>query len=65
MTAEIITLKHHKPVNEARQYINEALRMVREGGHQPQTIDLLLSKAHDILYDYVETSREQAELHPH
>ena len=45
----------HQPVKDSRSAILTALKMIREGGHNTQSINLLLSAAADNLYDYVET----------
>lgn len=45
----------HQPVKDSHSAILTALKMIREGGHNKQSIDLLLSAAADNLYDYVET----------
>lgn len=56
MTAAIIPFKpRHQPVIESREALLVALSMIRSGGHSEQVIDLLISQAADILYDYVET----------
>ena len=44
----------HQPLKDSHAAIVIALRMIREGGHSQQSIDLLLSAAADNLYDYVE-----------
>ena len=46
--------KHH-PLKDSHSAILTVLKMLREGGHSQQSIDLLLSAAADNLYDYVET----------
>jgi len=56
MTADVIPLHPYRQLTEAQQYINQALKLVREGGHQQHMLDLLLSKAHDLILDYVETN---------
>ncbi|ORM72392.1 hypothetical protein HA48_14645 [Pantoea wallisii] len=45
----------HQPLKDTHSAIITALKMIREGGHSTQSIDLLLSAAADNLYDYVET----------
>ena len=52
----VIPLKRseHKPLRDTHSAIATALKMIREGGHSQQSIDLLLSAAADNLYDYVE-----------
>lgn len=46
--------KHH-PLKDSHSAILTALKMLREGGHSTQSIDLLLSSAADNIHDYVET----------
>lgn len=56
MTAEIIPFKpRHQPVIESREALLVAITMIRSGGHSEQTLDLIISRATDALYDYVET----------
>lgn len=43
------------PVRHAHTAVLTALRMVREGGHRPQALELLLSAVADNLNHYVET----------
>ena len=45
----------HQPLKDSHSAISTALKMIREGGHSKQSIDLLLSAAADNLYDYLET----------
>nr|KKD33179.1 hypothetical protein EP46_04500 [Pantoea sp. 3.5.1] len=45
----------HQPLKDSRSAILTALKMLREGGHSTQSIDLLLSAAADNIHDYVET----------
>jgi len=55
MAAEIIPFKKPlHPLTQAQQHLCEALKLVRDGGHQPMAVDLLLSRAHELVYDYVE-----------
>lgn len=53
----VIPLKRseHKPLRDTNSAIVTALKMIREGGHSKQSIDLLLSTAADNIHDYVET----------
>ncbi|MDH1171423.1 hypothetical protein [Pantoea agglomerans] len=53
----VIPLKRceHKPLRDTHSAIVTALKMIREGGHSQQSIDLLLSAAADNIHDYVET----------
>lgn len=56
MSAEIIPLRpKHQVVIDSRHGLLVAISMIRAGGHDEQTIDLILSKVSDDLYDYVET----------
>lgn len=45
----------HQPLKDSHLAIVTALKMLREGGHSQQSIDLLLSAAADNIHDYVET----------
>ncbi|MET3814525.1 hypothetical protein ABIB18_001903 [Pantoea sp. UYEF8] len=45
----------HQPLKDSHSAILTALKMLREGGHSKQSIDLLLSAAADNIHDYVET----------
>lgn len=45
----------HQPLKYSHATLLTVLKMIREGGHSKQTIDLLLSAVADNLYDYMET----------
>ncbi len=45
----------HQPIKDSHSAVLTVLKMIREGGHSKQSIELLLSAVADNLYDYVET----------
>lgn len=45
----------HQPIKDSHSAVITVLKMIREGGHSKQSIELLLSAVADNLYDYVET----------
>lgn len=47
----------HQPLKDSHSAILAALRMIREGGHSKQSIDLLLSAAADNLWGYMEATK--------
>lgn len=46
---------NHHPLKDSHSAILTVLKMLSEGGHSQQSIDLLLSSAADNIHDYVET----------